>query len=361
MMRKLAKRNIEIGLIISLIIIGVVFFFTVAHFQGYDRIWNGLTILGIMITIVFGTIFLSALTFKRLEKQYKKRIAKATLEKEINQYITLKLEHGRTHIYVKGRRFIQCIRLILNVPKENIPEYDEIESIDEAAKLYSTHIHQNRIIREPLIGPRLDSVHDITPEQEFWGHCSNIQAWVELDYDTRILMSNISFPLLRELTKAGDPKAKQIYKEEIALRLESGYPSVVQYLLTQGYLQVFSSEEFQSIIESTDLIKNTVTNPKIMALFLRSCVFKFPTLLEIILLHLFRQPNGKKIILSSMESDPRIAMLRPSLIFRRPEFLSTLKFALKRIIKRVNEKTGNDILECIRVIEKKLEGKEYSS
>jgi len=127
-----------------------------------------------------------------------------TLEKVINEYITIKLANRRSFIYVKGRRFIQCIRLILNIPKYDIPRYDEIDSIDEAAKLYTTH--NQRV--------------NITPEQEFWGHCSNIQAWVEHNYDTRILMSNISFPLLRELTKAGDPQAKKVYKEEIALRQE---------------------------------------------------------------------------------------------------------------------------------------------
>ena len=150
------------------------------------------------------------------------------IEKEINQYITLKLVGGRTYIYVNGKRFIQCIRLILNIPKHDVHLYDEVDSIDEAAKLYSNQVFQNRIVRGPMAAPIPNQNHDITSEQEFWGHCSNIQAWVEHDYDTRILMSNISFPLLRELAKAGDPVASKVFKEEIALRLESGYPSVVQ-------------------------------------------------------------------------------------------------------------------------------------
>ncbi len=103
----------------------------------------------------------------------------SAIEKEINQYITLKLEHGRTFIYVNGKRFIQCIRLILNIPKSDIHLYDEIDSIDEAAKLYESHLYQNRVIRAH-IGEHLPrNIQNITPEQEFWGHCSNIQAWVE--------------------------------------------------------------------------------------------------------------------------------------------------------------------------------------
>ncbi len=33
----------------------------------------------------------------------------------INEYITLKLVNGNTFIYVKGKRFKQCIKLSLNI------------------------------------------------------------------------------------------------------------------------------------------------------------------------------------------------------------------------------------------------------
>ena len=283
-----------------------------------------------------------------------------TLEKEINQYITLKLIHGRTFIFVDGKRFIQCIRLILNIPKDDVPIYDEIDSIDEATKLYSTHIHQNRIIMGRMGAHGLNQRHDITSEQEFWGHCSNIQAWVEHDYDTRILMSNISFPLLRELTKARDPMASKVYKEEIALRLESGYPSVVQYLLTQGYIQVFSPSEFKTILESTDLIKNLSSEPRMLSQFLRSCVSKFPTLLEDILLQIFKLPDGKNIFFSVIQIKLRMSAFRPYIRYNAPQFLFTLKTTLESLFLRVDEKTGEDINDCIQVINNKLEGQALS-
>jgi len=284
----------------------------------------------------------------------------STIEKEINQYITLKLVGGRTYIYVNGKKFIQCIRLILNIPKEDVPLYDEIDSIDEAAKLYSTHIHQNRIIRGPIVTRGQIYTHNITPEQEFWGHCSNIQAWVEHDYDTRILMSNISFPLLRELTIAGDSKGRRIYKEEIAQRLESGYPSVVQYLLTQGYIEAFSPNEFQTILESTDLIKKLSSEPNILFQFLRSCISKFPTLLEDILLQILTLTDGKKILFSSIQIKPKISPLRPFL--RYPQFLCALKTALENLYNRVDErKIGEDIIACIQVINNKFEGQDINN
>jgi len=283
----------------------------------------------------------------------------ASIEKEINQYITIKLVNRRTYIYVNGRRFIQCIRLILNIPKRDVPLYDEIDSIDEAAKLYSTHVFQNRMVRGPMAAPVPNQRHDITPEQEFWGHCSNIQAWIEHDYDTRILMSNISFPLLRELAKAGDPTASKVFKEEIALRLESGYPSVVQYLINQGYLQHFTIFEFKTILDSTDLIKNLSSDPKMVSRFLIFCSSKFPTLLEEILLQILKLPAGKNIILSSMSISERpiILLMRPYL---RPNtrYLFNVKTALEKLLRETDEKFGEDIIDIIHEVEIKLKGQE---
>lgn len=179
-------------------------------------------------------------------------------EFKINQFITLKLKHGKTFIYVNGKKFLQCIRLALNIQKSNVQMYDVINSIDEAADLYAKHIFQNKIIPEEYA--ITSQGHDITAEQEFWGHCSNIQAWVEHDYDTRLLKSNISFPLLRELTQAGDPMARKVFKEEIALRIEDGYPSVVQYLINEGYLRYLTPSEIETILETTKLIETKNRN-----------------------------------------------------------------------------------------------------
>ena len=189
-----------------------------------------------------------------LQRVYK--LPKENLEYKANQYITLKLVNGKIFIYVNGRRFIQCIKLILNIPKNDIHLYDEIESIDETAKLNDIYLFQNRMVRGLGAKPVQDQSHDITTEQEFWGHCSNIQAWVEHEYDTRILISNMSFPLLRELNDVGDPLAKKVFKEEIALRLESAYPPVVEYLINQGYIKYLTSEEFNTILENNNLLAN---------------------------------------------------------------------------------------------------------
>jgi len=71
----------------------------------------------------------------------------------------------------------------------------------------------------------------------------NIHAWVENNYDTRLLHSNLAFPLLKELTNADDPLAKQALKEEIVKRYGSGYSSVVEYLSENHYDNYLTREE----------------------------------------------------------------------------------------------------------------------
>jgi len=269
------------------------------------------------------------------------------IESKINEYITLKFVNGKTFIYVNDKRFLQCIRLVLNIPKKYTRLYDEIESIDEAVDIYNRHLFQNRILMNPMAFPLLDQYHDITPEQEFWGHCSNIQAWVEHEYDTRILKSNVSFPLLRELTQAGDPLARKVFKDEIALRLESGYPSVVQYLLNQGYIEYLTPFEFKTVLDTTKLIEKLSAERKTLYRFLQSCVSKFPNLLKDIFSKILMFPDGKEILSSN---------ILESKYFRfNPKVLRPLNEALEDLLGQVDPQLEEEIKDCILMIKGLIE------
>ena len=100
------------------------------------------------------------------------------LEFKINEYITLRLERNQSVIYVNSERFNQCKRILFTNPHHN-EKQKTIDSIDEAVEILS----QNH--------PDGSGTFNISPEEEFWGHCSNLQAWVENDYDTRLLHSNL--------------------------------------------------------------------------------------------------------------------------------------------------------------------------
>lgn len=163
-------------------------------------------------------------------------MSKTELYFKVNDYITLKYENDGTNIYVRGKLFRQCKYLLLNIEKDKIAEYDDINSIDEAVE-----IHKKLYKKETNM--KIDS------KSEFIGHCSNIQAWYENDYDTRILHSNLSFPLLKELSNF-DLKAKRKFKEEIALRIEEGNVNTIPFLMSRVYLSNFSSEELDVITKN---------------------------------------------------------------------------------------------------------------
>ena len=183
-------------------------------------------------------------------------------EFKINNYITLKLEADKTIIYVKGKRFNQCKYILVRKKVDELEDLLEIESVDELAEESIDEIAENldhtlegideeEIERiEPEVLERIEpEVIDIPPETKFWVHCSNIQIWTENNYDTRLLHSNLAFPLLKELVEAGDPKAKMIFSEEIAKRIEHQYFPVIQYLINEDYLTYLDDTQFITLLD----------------------------------------------------------------------------------------------------------------
>lgn len=170
-------------------------------------------------------------------------------EFKINEYITLKLENRKTNIYIADQLFNQCKFLLLNLPLDELNTINEIKSIDDAAEIldHSMEVRRNFV--------------PILPETEFWGHCSNIQAWVESEYDTNLLHKSIAFPLLKELVNRGDPIARRRFKEEIAKRFENGNSSTIIYLIEENYLNFLNKNELSGLFSSFNFKK--ITNHKI--------------------------------------------------------------------------------------------------
>lgn len=165
---------------------------------------------------------------------------------KINDLITIKLkDDNKTYIYLKKFKFRQCKKIVLSIPKKKFKCLESIKSIDEIIE----------------VGDTSDKIN-ISPEEEFWAHCSNIQAWVENNYDTSILESKMSFPLLKRLIIYGDLKAKRVFKEEIIKRIETEHIPSISYLIRENYLDFFSSEEIELIINNLNLEKIVGKNPE---------------------------------------------------------------------------------------------------
>ena len=190
-------------------------------------------------------------TFKRIMghnfpvKKYLNAEEKKFFVKEfiINEYITLRFEDKKSNIYVNEKLFTQCKYLLLSIPIEELHTYDSIESIDEAAE----------ILDRSLEGKKGNI---ILPEVEYWGHCSNLQVWAEMGYDTRILHRNLAFPLLKRLSEEGDMRAKRVFKEEIVKRFIEGNTVVRIYLLKEKYLKLLNSDEKEFLIKELTELKD---------------------------------------------------------------------------------------------------------
>ncbi|MHA1932969.1 MAG: hypothetical protein ACW96X_10535 [Promethearchaeota archaeon] len=154
---------------------------------------------------------------------------------KVNPYITLVLKDGRTEIYVNNELFLLCKKLIIQLDESSFEEFEDILSIDELVEKDS--LKSNESI-------------DIPPEIEFWGHCSNIQAWTDNNYNPSLIHSNLAFPLLKKLTDVGSSDARIIFKEEILKRIEHGNETVLTSLLENQYLEYFTRDELQFIYEN---------------------------------------------------------------------------------------------------------------
>jgi hypothetical protein len=156
----------------------------------------------------------------------------------INKFLCLRLENEKTDIYVNNKLFNQCKYLLIKVQLSNKEINESLNSIDEMEEKLDKYSGGSKTI-------------NIDPEVEFWAHCSNLQVWYENNYNTTLLHRTIAFPLLKELTDAGEPLAKIVFKEQIALRFESGHLSTVQFLLFNGYLDYLTHEEIDCLLRQS--------------------------------------------------------------------------------------------------------------
>ena len=146
----------------------------------------------------------------------------------ITHYLEVVLtEDDKTEIWIKGEHFIQCSHVLTTVHTDEVENLLLLESVDDIKEAPQTIV--------------------IDPETRFFVHCSNIQGWVENNFDTRMLHSNLSFPLLKKLVESGCVNS-MILKEEIAKRFEYESTEMIRFLFKRKYLDSLSKEELSAII-----------------------------------------------------------------------------------------------------------------
>ena len=171
------------------------------------------------------------------------------MEFAVNEYITLKLENNKTIMYISGEEYNLCCGVLVNVagdyPRLSGGHQDSVDFIIDSGQYKSTWNAEMR--------------KKVTPEEEFWAFCSNLQVWVENNYNTNLLHYDASIPLLEKLIQAGDPLAKEVFKREILRRLKNGTCWAVSFLKSEGFLS-------QANLTSEEIIEGTLSSPEAEAL-----------------------------------------------------------------------------------------------
>jgi len=188
----------------------------------------------------------------------------------INDLLELRLEDGKTNIYVNNQLFNHCKYILLNVPIDELKNIPRINSIDKAVEIIDERLEYSSA-----------NAPNIASETLFFAHCSNLQAWYESNYNSCLIHSNLAFPLLKELTKAGDYLAIVVLKEEIAQRFESGFLNVIQFLVNEDYLNYLNKEELNLVLDqSLSVIIDSVINQ--LKTYIKSRFSNYKTIKDLI-------------------------------------------------------------------------------
>ena len=146
-------------------------------------------------------------------------------------------KNPRSQIYIKGSMFMTCHFVPINIPSDDLPKVKEIESINDL--IDNMDLSNEGEPPNPIQSYR--EYKDVVADLDFFVNCSNLQAWVEHDYDTRLLDYRLSFPLLKALAMRGDPLAQQRFKEEVIKRYTQGTDRIRSYISGKDYLNIKSS------------------------------------------------------------------------------------------------------------------------
>lgn len=158
----------------------------------------------------------------------------------LNKYLSVRFRGQETVIYVKEEPFISCKYLLMTAP--SIVSTVFFDSIDQMSEALNGQL-ERELTREEV---------GLSPVEEFWGHCSNLQAWVENHYDTRLLHRNLAFPLLKELATAGNAKAKKVFSQEVTKRFKSRSPTVQKFLVLENHIAHLRPSILRDLIDYAD-------------------------------------------------------------------------------------------------------------
>lgn len=114
---------------------------------------------------------------------------------KLNDSLDMILRNDMTYIRVNGKELYFCKRLIATITPDDL---EEITKIDQIVKYESQYNHNL-----------------LSPKEEFWGHCSNLQVWVESKYNPDMIHTRLGLQVLYHLIRDNDSLAVLRFQEMI--------------------------------------------------------------------------------------------------------------------------------------------------
>ncbi|MHA1997863.1 MAG: leucine-rich repeat domain-containing protein [Promethearchaeota archaeon] len=134
---------------------------------------------------------------------------------KISDLIELWLVINDTFIVVGEKVINMCKRLAITLDEEMLEATRDLDDLDDI--IYVT----NNI--SPKFKRHFKTRELVSGEEEFWAHCSNVQAWYDMGYDMRVIDSRLGARILKAVSDAGDPDAKMIFQAQMRDRLDAGF------------------------------------------------------------------------------------------------------------------------------------------
>ena len=159
---------------------------------------------------------------------------------KVNDYITISSEKNKILIYIQGERFQEFdysfINKILKTSKS------QLEKTNTQGKYAENNYKKD------------------SKNAYFINFVDILKLWIRNNYDTSILLYNVSFPLLRKLAEVGDSHAKKVFIDEILKNLWVGDPLVIKYLLDEKYDDYVALDNYRRQIHTPKIkeIKLTI-------------------------------------------------------------------------------------------------------
>lgn len=180
----------------------------------------------------------------KIEHYPERRIKKRVIfrDNQGKELFSVNLIKNKSVIFIAGREFMTCHFVPLAIPIKIFPKLKHIDSINDVIDNLDHSFERTppKWIHGEKVG-----------ELDFFVNCSNLQVWVEHDFDTRLLDYRLSFPLLKALGKI-NIRARMRYREELIERYKASQNIDISGYLKERIEHSFSWEEKLDLLQPSE-------------------------------------------------------------------------------------------------------------